>query len=143
MQSWSVVEELRIGSVDDPETSLTRVNGLAIGPQGHVYIAQPQDGQIRIYDRDGRFIRAFGGRGNGPGEFTRLLAIGLLADTVYALNIDPARVSLFTLEGEHIKTTLLAAPPADDYGILVPFMLFPDGTGVASRAFTPEAVASG
>lgn len=142
-QRWSLVEELRIGSADDPETSLTRVSGLAIGPQGHIYVAQRQDEQIRAYDRDGRFVRAFGGKGNGPGEFTHLFAIGLLADTVYAVNAQPARLSFFTLEGEHIETTLLAAPPADDYGALVPFKLFPDGTGVATRFFTPEAVASG
>src|SRR5690606_11402369 len=98
-QRWSLVEELRIGSADDPETSLTRVSGLAIGPQGHIYVAQRQDEQIRAYDRDGRFVRAFGGKGNGPGEFTHLFAIGLLADTVYAVNAQPARLSFFTLEG--------------------------------------------
>lgn len=142
-QRWSLVEELRIGSADDPETSLTHVSGLAIGPQGHIYVAQRQDEQIRVYDRDGRFVRASGGKGNGPGEFTHLFATGLLADTVYAVNAQPARLSFFTLEGEHIETTLLAAPPADDYGALVPFKLFPDGTGIASRFFMPEAVASG
>ena len=49
----------------------------------------------------------------------------------------------FTLEGEHIETRLLAPPPADDYGLLQPFMLFPDGTGVATRGLISDAVASG
>lgn len=142
LPTWSVVEEFRLGSVDDPETALTRVPplyGLAIGPQGHIYIAQPLDGQIRIYDESGRFLRAVGRRGSGPGEFTNLWFIGFVADTLYAINWVPGRVSFFTPEGEHLGTQALAAAPDDRFVPTGPFMLLPDGTAVVSPGNASEA----
>ncbi|MFS8636764.1 MAG: 6-bladed beta-propeller [Gemmatimonadota bacterium] len=135
LPTWSVVEEFRLGSVDDPETALIRVPpvyGLTIGPQGHIYIAQPVDGQIRIYDESGRFLRAVGRKGNGPGEFANLWFIGFVADTLYAINWVPGRVSFFTLEGEHLGTQALAVAPDDRFVPTGPFMLLPDGTAVVS-----------
>jgi hypothetical protein len=60
-----------------------------------------------------------------------LYAIGTLADTLYAVNRSPGRLSLFSISGEHLSTTGLAYPPPTPFHMpSPPLRLFPDGTGV-------------
>ena len=61
---------LTIGAVDDPQYSLSRVEGIATSPQGHVYILQHEDANVREFDSAGVFVRIIGRRGMGPGEFS-------------------------------------------------------------------------
>lgn len=85
-----------------------------------------------------------GGSGHGPGEFNDLYVVGTLGDTLYGINRSPGRLSLFTISGEHLSTTLLAfAPPTPFHMPTPPFRLFPDGTGVVSPFALSEAYARG
>lgn len=60
--------ELRIGSPDAPNYSLTQVPAIAI-LSGMLYVAQPMEQLIRVFDSKGRFLKNIGRRGRGPGEF--------------------------------------------------------------------------
>jgi len=42
-----------------------------LGEDGCYYIADAGNSRVAVFDGDGRFVRSFGRRGNGPGEFTR------------------------------------------------------------------------
>lgn len=46
----------------------------------HLVVADGISQQIRVYDSAGRFLRAFGGRGEGPGEFRTLWTVVLTGD---------------------------------------------------------------
>ena len=54
-----------------PDTvSLSRMSKAAMDSQGRFYVTPTfSRGQIAMYDRRGRFVRSFGRRGRGPGEF--------------------------------------------------------------------------
>ncbi|HUE97042.1 MAG TPA: 6-bladed beta-propeller [Longimicrobiaceae bacterium] len=139
---WTVTEELRIGSVDDPAQALTAVGPLAIGPQGDLHVGQPQDGIIRVFDPRGNAVRAIGRPGKGPGEFQRLWQLGLLHDTLYAVDFALRRVSFFSTEGDHLATR--AFPVSEPGGHLVPmppFLFLPDGTAVMTPA-VPDGAGS-
>ena len=41
----------------------------------HLVVADGVSQEIRVFDRDGRFVRAFGGSGEGPGEFRFLWTV--------------------------------------------------------------------
>lgn len=49
--TWKLVPDLRIGSIDDTDYSLTSVGGIAIGADGTMYVSQPLDRQIVMFDR--------------------------------------------------------------------------------------------
>lgn len=134
LPTWSVAQELRIGSVDDPEQALTPTNPnlLAVSPDGDIYIGQPQSGEIRSYDSTGRLARTIGGRGRGPGEFTRMASIGIVGQLLYAVNLIPARVEIFSLAGEHLRTRTYRAVLTEHALPTPPYVLFPDGTGIVS-----------
>jgi hypothetical protein len=135
---WTLKEELRIGSHDDPEQSLTDpLVDIVISRNGHVYIPQHATGEIRQYDSSGRFIRTIGRSGSGPGEFRMLWTIGLLADTLYAFDLNPGRLSLFSLDGTHLTTRRFEHEPiSENDRPEVPSELLPDGTALLLTQFT-------
>ncbi len=59
-----------IGSVDGAaEYLFGDVTSVAVGPTGHVYIADRQGSTVRVYSPGGRYVALIGGEGDGPGEF--------------------------------------------------------------------------
>lgn len=76
--TWALDIDWRIGGRSD---AAYEVFGgfplnLTIGPHGEVLVADPQLGHIHMFDSSGRFVRAIGSRGEGPGEFDVPLAMG-------------------------------------------------------------------
>jgi hypothetical protein len=45
---------------------------IRVDPIGNIYVLDAEDVNIKIYDRNGRWIRNVGRRGQGPGEYTNL-----------------------------------------------------------------------
>ncbi|WP_419941223.1 hypothetical protein [Candidatus Palauibacter sp.] len=64
---WTLRRAVTIGSVDHPTHALSTVGGV-LADANHVYVLQPQEGRVRIFTRDGEFVRYLGGEGEGPGE---------------------------------------------------------------------------
>lgn len=116
LPAWTVVQELRIGALDDPEQALgpTNPNLLAVAPNGDIHVGQPQSGEIRTYDSTGALVRVIGGRGRGPGEFMRMVSIGLVEGELYGVDLSPAKVEERMLrnraEAERLARELGAVP---------------------------------
>lgn len=130
---WTIVEELRLGSIDDSRQALTRVGQLATDADGNLYVAQPQDGVIRVFSPDGDALAVIGGEGEGPGEFTALRSFGFLRDTLYVADPASGRLTYFTRDGRLIRTE--PAPRVElgpDLVSMPPFLLLPGGDGVMS-----------
>ncbi|HYV99420.1 MAG TPA: 6-bladed beta-propeller, partial [Gemmatimonadaceae bacterium] len=76
--------DLTIGGEDAPdEATFGRVTGLALGPDGRIYVADNQDNTVRVFSADGKFLFKFGGKGSGPGEFTYLGAVTFGPDGLF------------------------------------------------------------
>lgn len=106
LPEWRIEELVRIGSLDRPEQALVDVGEVRIGPDGLLYVTQLRDGQIPVYGLDGSLIRTIGRKGEGPGEFRWLVGVGLLGDTLYAMDWAFPRVSLFDLEGRYLSSAV-------------------------------------
>lgn len=111
------VEEMRIGSIDDPDASLSSFRTVAVGPDGGVYIPQVRSGEVRRYDANGQFLGVFGGKGQGPGEFESISTMGWLGDTLWIHDRSQRRNSFFTPDGTFIRSRLFV--PED---LQVPFV---------------------
>ncbi len=141
---WDLVEDLRIGAQDGPK-SLTAVSDVLASPDGRtVYVAQPQEGRIRVFDSLGRALPPIGRRGSGPGEFQGLAFLGWRADTLYAVDATQYRISFFRPAGQHIQTLRVVSPnlsgarrPAVPVGVLA------DGTVLGRPPVGTALVVSG
>lgn len=98
---WILERELRIGNESSPEYALTTVRSIGVDTAGFMYVAHPQDGTIRVFDANGQFLRYIGRKGEGPGEFDRLLQAGLRGDTLWIA--DATSLARFTVNGQLIR----------------------------------------
>lgn len=124
----------RIGSGDNVEDALTSIGQVVIGPDGRLFVSQPQDGRIRVYSKLGDLEGVIGRPGDGPGEFRSIHAMGFHGSSLFVADHVLGRVSFFTRSGQ-----LLAAVPwssesirtsAGAYQPTPPAILLSDSTGL-------------
>ena len=81
----------------DDETHFGRPQDVAFLPDGRVLVADGLDNhRVIILDKDGTYLSEFGGRGDGPGQFNGIHAIGIGPDgLIFALDRSGGRVNVF------------------------------------------------
>ena len=132
----SVERELVIGSVDDPDQALTRVGNLTVDGAGTIFVGQSQDRQIRVFSRDGEFLRTIGREGEGPGEFGVVGFLGWITDTLYVIDRSNRRVSFFLSDGSFVRSIRLMSELIDDvFTPAVPTRMLSDGTALVQPSF--------
>src|SRR5690554_2302063 len=109
--TWRLTETLRIGAIDG-SSALSRISSLAVSHDGKLlYVAQPQEHTIRVFDAaTGAALASFGKGGEGPGEFRDLLRLGWRGDSLYATDFLLQRISLFSSTAEHFTTQVVNPP---------------------------------
>ena len=88
--AWRLVEDLRIGAVEGTGPNVFgNVIALEVDSDGRIYALESQAKEVRVFGRDGVFVRSFGREGSGPGEFNN--AFGLAWDPEGRLWVPDAR----------------------------------------------------
>ena len=132
---WRVSDEpsLTIGRTEGQEgDELYQVTGALRLGDGAVVVANSGTLELRLYDRDGTYVRSVGGRGGGPGEFQSLEWISRFAsDSILALDVVGHRVSFFHSAGRFGRSVRLEPSPE----ILAPRPVgfFADGSFLATH----------
>jgi hypothetical protein len=108
---WTVAPEpeLDIGVREgEPPYELDRVVAARRLSDGSIVIANSGVKQLRLFSKEGRYIRTIGGEGEGPGEFQSMAWVQVLpADTLLVTDPDLRRVSAFTPDGVHQWTVTM------------------------------------
>jgi hypothetical protein len=81
-----------------------QVASVTIDARGEIFVADWQAREVRVFSSQGRFSRAFGRSGEGPGEFSTLYSLGWLGDTLLVLDPGNARVSVLDRSGQSLNT---------------------------------------
>src|SRR6185503_5497678 len=76
-RSWTLSAKpvVDIGSGDDSLYQLATVMGAVRLSDGSIAVATMSTNNIRVYDARGRYVRAIGRRGQGPGEFRQVMGL--------------------------------------------------------------------
>jgi len=100
-----ILEELyTVGGGDSPEESFVEVVALDVLKDGTVYVLDMKDNRVRIFDVRGKFLRAFGRKGQGPGELNQ--PVGLIVtpeNEVLVEDVLNQRLAVFTLGGKFLR----------------------------------------
>lgn len=73
---WSVVEDLRIGSLDsDGPDMFGAISDFETDAGGRLWVFEGQAQEIRVFAADGEFLRTVGRQGEGPNEFNRVIGM--------------------------------------------------------------------
>ena len=77
----TLVPEISIGVFDGAdEYMFGEVNELAVARDGSIYVFDRQVPALRKYDANGKFVKTFGRKGQGPGEYISGGGLGVLPD---------------------------------------------------------------
>jgi DNA-binding beta-propeller fold protein YncE len=78
---------------------------VAFGQNGEIYVADGYgNSRVQKFDKHGRFMKGWGRRGSGPGEFN--LPHAIIADSrglVYVGDRENARVQIFDADGNYLR----------------------------------------
>ncbi len=77
---------------------------IAVDEGGNVYVLDYKARHIKKFDAEGNFLKLIGREGQGPGEFTRPSNLVCSRDKLVVWDMMGMRFSLFTLDGEPIKS---------------------------------------
>jgi DNA-binding beta-propeller fold protein YncE len=106
------------GEWNDATRLLNEPNDVVIGPNGDIFVAQGHtpgangDPRIFKFDKEGKFIKSWGGKGKEPGKFD--VAHGLAFDAkgqLWATDRENQRIQIFDTDGRFIKELKYAGLP--------------------------------
>ncbi|WP_419940238.1 6-bladed beta-propeller [Candidatus Palauibacter sp.] len=75
-----------------------------LADSNRIYVLDPAAFGVHQFDRRGRWISTIGGRGDGPGEFRRPVAMGRLSDTLWVADRGRSRLSFFGVDGVYLRS---------------------------------------
>lgn len=99
-----IEEELIYKEKDESgEIRLFKPGRFAVDARGQIYIGDNSDMAIKVFDQAGKFLRAIGRKGEGPGEFTFIGDMVPLPDgRLLVTDFQARRTSFFDSEGQFL-----------------------------------------
>jgi len=110
---FSLEEELVIGEENKgDEYMFSEIIDVAIDDEENIYILDLKDAHIKVFNKNGEYLRTIGRRGQGPGEMQRATNITITPGNEILVNDRGARfLHFFKLNGDYIKSLSLASIP--------------------------------
>ncbi|MDE2980424.1 MAG: 6-bladed beta-propeller [Gemmatimonadota bacterium] len=113
--AWRVGPQPRVSvgvPTADEDYQLYEVGDATRLADGRIVVANGGSNQVLVFDDAGRYLSAWAGPGEGPGEFRSLALVEpWTADSLIAADSEQGRVSIFDLEGEPGRTMTLMGEP--------------------------------
>jgi hypothetical protein len=145
--AWRLADapRLQIGSPDGrPQDMLFRAWTARRLDGGRILVVNGGTNELRFYGPDGHHLFTRGGPGGGPGEFRSLQRVWILpGDSLLAYDFMPTRLSVFSPEGEFVRSYGLDAPDGRQVivrGVLADGSLIVEGAPVWDAEGASEGV---
>jgi hypothetical protein len=125
--------------VDVDEWSL-----IAVGERHALFIIDARKDAIWYMAPADRSPRRIGRRGNGPGEYQRITALGLLGDTLWVSDDGTRRISLMSRSGtQYTRSFAFSGATSDRTTMAMPLALTPDGKAISAMLAAAPSSALG
>lgn len=104
----SLREDLVIGRAGSPDAGIfSSLNGIGVDDEDNIYAWDGSSVRILVFDRNGRHLRSFGSRGQGPGELQDPGAMDVRGDgAVAVLDSGPRRVVFYDRQGRYLRSSI-------------------------------------
>jgi streptogramin lyase len=97
----------KAGVAGDGEDTFNRPSGVVVAPNGDIFVADGHGGdsnaRIVKFSKDGKFIKSWGKKGSGPGEFAELHAIAMDSKgRIFVADRGNLRIQIFDQDGNFL-----------------------------------------
>lgn len=102
----SLEEELSIGEAEGREEYIfSRASDVEVDKAGRIYVLDSNEANVKVFDRDGNYVRTIGRKGQGPGELRTPNDIYIGEnDRIYISDVENDRLSVFNEQGDFIDS---------------------------------------
>ncbi|HEU4462838.1 MAG TPA: DUF6531 domain-containing protein, partial [Solirubrobacterales bacterium] len=78
-------------------------DSIAVGPGGEVFVADPTLDKIKVFDKEGDYLRQFGASGAAPGQLAKPVEVSIDAEgQVWVADEQTDRIQVFSADGDYI-----------------------------------------
>ena len=131
-----VARELYIGELDGPEEySFAYIGGIAIGGDGAMYVLERKPQTVRKYDANGKFVKAIGREGRGPGELQSAEALSISGNRLIVRDGRNRRLNVYSLADGALEHW----PYQTNSASMSPMTVHPDGAVSVPTAISTAA----
>lgn len=82
-----------------PESMLFRPGSIHMDDNGMFFVIDRGDGRVVVYDRQGEYVRSFGRKGDGPGEFQGMNMLRLAGNVMTIFDYTLQRTTRYGTDG--------------------------------------------
>jgi hypothetical protein len=103
---FSMTEDFSLGGAGaSADSSFGKIRTAAVGDDGRVYILDGEDRRVKVFDPAGSYLKAFGRKGQGPGELSSASSLSIIRKNgeIMILDTSSRRLSYFDLEGVFLR----------------------------------------
>jgi len=97
-------EDLAIGETAGDEYLLSRISGISVDREEKIYVLDYSEADIKVFNKNGDYLKTIGRKGQGPGEMASPFAICITnKNEIVVQDLNNHQISFFSLEGRYLK----------------------------------------
>lgn len=144
---FQLEEELAIGEEGNgDEYIFSKIGDIAVDGEGKIHILDINEAHIKIFDKNGKYVKTIGNKGQGPGEMSRPSSLQITTQNEIAVNDSSARkIHFFTLDGNFLHAvsqtnmSFFTDPKIDKEGnITASYMIMDNEVVYVLKKFNPQ-----
>jgi hypothetical protein len=97
-------EEFSLGEGKKEEEIFSEISSIAVDDEGNIYLLDPRENKILVFDKKGKYLKSFGKKGQGPGEMGG--PVGIHLTPAKELMVDDSlnrKLIFFSLDGKFLR----------------------------------------
>jgi len=97
-------EDLSIGNEEDENYLFYQARDIQVDTDGNIYVLDRGNHRLQVFDKDGKYLRTIGKKGQGPGEFNSPRSLQLDNETgnIFVADYMSMTIIIFGKEGKYI-----------------------------------------
>jgi hypothetical protein len=103
---FELKDELTIGEAEGQKGYMfSRISGIAVDNEERIYVLDYKEAEIKVFDRNGDYLKTIGRAGQGPGELASPYSICVTEQgQIMIQDLNNHRILFFSLDGKYLRS---------------------------------------